>query len=181
MDPSADEKDPIIGSFDVLLNPSLPHGRKLWVLQQPNRADMNQPPATEMRLKSGTGMVELDVPLDYMVSYDRDKGMHFGRHLKNSLAAKAGGTHGLSGGFGVGAPPPQRKKRNEDKEDDVFIDWTEALRQDKVLRTQTLGGQLPDHKEVQYMIGVFQGSTFQISSYHSRNQLLTFSAQRISI
>lgn len=158
MDAQAAETDPIISSFDVLLNPSLPHGRKLWVLQQPNRADMNQPPSTEMRLKSGTGMVELDVPMDYMVSYDRDKGMNYGRHLKNSLAVKAGGTHGLSGGFGVGAPPPQRKKRGEDRDDDLFLDWTEALRQDKVLRTQTLGGQLPDHKEVQYMIGVFQGS-----------------------
>ena len=159
MGPETDS-DPIVSSFDVLLNPSLPHGRKLWVLQQPNRTDMNQPPATEMRLKATTGMVELDIPLDYNVSYDRDKGMHYGRHLKNSLVAKAGGTHGLSGGFGVGAPPPQRKKRGggDNQDDDLFLDWSESVRQDKVLRTQTLGGQLPDHKEVQYMIGVFQGS-----------------------
>jgi hypothetical protein len=38
------------------------------------------------------------------------------------------------------------------------LDWTEAVRQDKVLRTQTLGGQYPEYKEVQHMVGVFQGS-----------------------
>jgi DNA-directed RNA polymerase-3 subunit RPC5 len=42
-------------------------------------------------------------------------------------------------------------------EDDEDLDWPEAVRQDKVLRTQTLGGQYPDSKEVQYMVGVFQG------------------------
>ncbi|CRK13691.1 hypothetical protein BN1723_017358, partial [Verticillium longisporum] len=117
-----------------------------------------------MRLKSMAGMVEVDIPLDYQRGYDRDKGMHWGRHLKNSLVSKNGGTHGLSGGFGVGAAPPRQKKRQDDRDDDLFLDWSEAVRQDKVLRTQTMGGTCPDSKEVQYMIGVFQGGIRAIAS-----------------
>ncbi|KAK2010774.1 DNA-directed RNA polymerase III complex subunit Rpc37 [Colletotrichum eremochloae] len=159
MDPPDEpfDSDPVIASYDVFFNPSLPQGRKLWVLQQPNRTDPRQPTPTEMRLKARSGMVEVDVPLDYTQSYDREKGMKWGRQLKASLEAKNGGTHGLSGGFGVGAPPPRPKRRGEiDLEDEMYLEWPEAVRQDKVLRTQTLGGQCPDHKEVQYMIGVFQ-------------------------
>ncbi|KAM0275728.1 hypothetical protein ACHAQH_007489 [Verticillium albo-atrum] len=157
METSSVDDDPIVASYNLLLNPALPQGRKLWVLQQPNTTNPDQAPPTEMRLKSMAGMVEIDVPLDYQRGYDRDKGMHWGRHLKNSLVSKNGGTHGLSGGFGVGAAPPRQKKRHDDRDEDLFLDWSEAVRQDKVLRTQTMGGTCPDSKEVQYMIGVFQG------------------------
>ncbi|GJC78492.1 DNA-directed RNA polymerase III subunit rpc5 [Colletotrichum liriopes] len=170
------DPDPVIASYDVFFNPSLPQGRKLWVLQQPNRTDPRQATPTEMRLKARSGMVEVDVPLDYTQSYDREKGMKWGRQLKASLEAKNGGTHGLSGGFGVGAPPPRPKRRGEvDLEDEMYLEWPEAVRQDKVLRTQTLGGQCPDHKEVQYMIGVFQGKDLHLTPVtnlvHLRPQL----------
>ncbi|KAL0930582.1 DNA-directed RNA polymerase III complex subunit rpc37-like protein [Colletotrichum truncatum] len=178
MGPSDDsfEEDPVIASYDVFFNPSLPQGRKLWVLQQPNRTDPRQATPTEMRLKARAGMVEVDVPLDYTQSYDKEKGMKWGRQLKASLESKNGGTHGLSGGFGVGAPPPRPKKRGEiDLEDEMYLEWPEAVRQDKVLRTQTLGGQCPDHKEVQYMIGVFQGKDLHLTPVtnlvHLRPQL----------
>ncbi|ROT42914.1 hypothetical protein SODALDRAFT_327080 [Sodiomyces alkalinus F11] len=175
MEPEESENDPIVASYDVILNPSLPGNRKLWVLQQPNRTDMNQAPPSAMRLKPRSGMVEVDIPLDYQRSYDRDKGMHWGRHLKNSLAAKNGGSHGLAGGFGIGAVPPRAKKRDEDRDDDLMMDWTEALRQDKVLRTQSLGGTCPETKEVQHMIGVFQGNELHLTPVsnlvHLRPQL----------
>ncbi|WQF85662.1 Putative DNA-directed RNA polymerase III subunit Rpc5 [Colletotrichum destructivum] len=177
MDPDESfDPDPVIASYDVFFNPSLPQGRKLWVLQQPNRTDPRQPTPTEMRLKARSGMVEVDVPLDYTQSYDREKGMKWGRQLKASLESKNGGTHGLSGGFGVGAPPPRPKRRGDpDLDDELYLEWPEAVRQDKVLRTQTLGGQCPDHKEVQYMIGVFQGKDLHLTPVsnlvHLRPQL----------
>ncbi|KAF6831738.1 DNA-directed RNA polymerase III complex subunit rpc37-like protein [Colletotrichum musicola] len=182
MEPSSEEPfeaadpDPVIASYDVFFNPSLPQGRKLWVLQQPNRTDPRQATPTEMRLKTRTGMVEVDVPIDYNQSYDKEKGMKWGRQLKASLESKNGGTHGLSGGFGVGAPPPRPKKRGDaDLDDEMYLEWPEAVRQDKVLRTQTLGGQCPDHKEVQYMIGVFQGKDLHLTPVtnlvHLRPQL----------
>ncbi|KAK1497244.1 DNA-directed RNA polymerase III complex subunit Rpc37 [Colletotrichum tamarilloi] len=179
MEPEIDESfdpDPVVASYDVFFNPSLPQGRKLWVLQQPNRTDPRTTAPTEMRLKGRSGMVEVDVPLDYTQSYDKEKGMKWGRQLKASLESKNGGTHGLSGGFGVGAPPPRQKRRGDvDLEDDLYLEWPEAVRQDKVLRTQTLGGQCPDHKEVQYMIGVFQGKDLHLTPVtnlvHLRPQL----------
>lgn len=160
------DDDPITASYPVFLNPALPLGRRLLVLQHPNRTDESgggRAPPSELRLKAESGMVEVDMPLDYNEAYDRDKGLRWGRTLQTSMAAKNGGSHGLAGGFGFGAVQQRGgaaaggRKRSEVEAEDL-IDWNEAVRQDKVLRTQTLGGQYPDADEVQYMVGVFQGS-----------------------
>lgn len=172
------DDDPIVASYQVFLNPSLPAGRKLLLLQHPNRADHFKnplPTPTEFRLKHASRMVELDIPLDHSDAYDQDKGLKWGRALKSSIAAKHGGSHGLAGGFGVGAVQqrgPNAKKRGE-LEDDDYMDWSEAVKQDKVLRTQTLGGQWPIHDEVQHMVGVFQDSEsiFKIQ-YRPRRRIL---------
>lgn len=172
--PSSAEDDPITASYPVYLNPALPLGRRLLVLQHPNRTDDSaRAPPTELRLKAESGMVEVDVPLDYTTAYDKDKGVKWGRTLQQSSATKNGGSHGLAGGFGFGAVQQRsggggagaggsrRGTRTTDMlDDDDLIDWNEAVRQDKVLRTQTLGGQYPETDEVQYMVGVFQGSAF---------------------
>lgn len=169
MDMDADaDADPITASYNIFLNPALPHGRRLLVLQQPNCKDGKRPPPTELRLKSGSGMVEVDVPLDFDAAYDREKGLRWGRILKSSMAAKNGGSHGLAGGFGFGAVQRAGRKRISDADEDDgggglgggFLDWNEAVRQDKVLRTQTLGGQYPDADEAQCMVGVFRGGAF---------------------
>ncbi|KAG5913551.1 hypothetical protein E4U42_001016, partial [Claviceps africana] len=158
VDADAADDDPITATYDVFLNPALPQGRRLIVLQQPNRTDNTPRPApTELRLKSHSGMVEVDLPLDNTDAYDRDKGLRWGRLLQASMAAKNGGSHGLAGGFGFGAVQQRPKKKGEVDDVDVYMDWNEAVRQDKVLKTQTLGGQYPDTDEVQCMVGVFQG------------------------
>lgn len=158
--PSVEDDDPVIATYQVFLNPSLPLGRRLIVLQHPNRTDdAPRPPPTEMRIKAKAGMVEVDVPLDHSVAYDRDKGLKWGKVLQASMAAKSGGSHGLAGGFGFGTVQRGAGRKKPDEEEER-LDWAEAVRQDKVLRTQTLGGQYPDYKDVQHMVGVFQGSTF---------------------
>ncbi|KPM45368.1 hypothetical protein AK830_g1172 [Neonectria ditissima] len=173
-----DDDDPVTATYQVFLNPSLPLGRRLLVLQHPNRTDDTpRAPPTELRVKAHAGMVEVDMPLDNSVAYDREKGLKWGRTLDASMAAKNGGSHGLAGGFGFGTvqrgPGPARKK--PDAEDEDALDWAEAVRQDKVLRTQTLGGQYPDYKEVQHMVGVFQGKDLHLtpvsSLVHLRPQL----------
>ncbi|KAH8736470.1 Sin-like protein conserved region-domain-containing protein [Ilyonectria robusta] len=172
-----DDDDPVTATYQVFINPSLPLGRRLLVLQHPNRTDdAPRPPPTELRVKANAGMVEVDMPLDNSAAYDREKGLKWGRTLHTSMAAKNGGSHGLAGGFGFGTV--QRgaggRKKAEGEDDDV-LDWTEAVRQDKVLRTQTLGGQYPDYKEVQHMVGVFQGKDLHLtpvsSLVHLRPQL----------
>lgn len=180
-----DDPDPIIASYTVYTNPTLPASRQLLVLQQPNRklaalsADGGQPDLaiSEVRLKPRTGMVEVDVPVSHAhADYDREKGLRWGSALQRSTAAKHGGSHGLAGGFGVGVPASRggnkgeggaggggrtgrRGLNEEDMDMDMLADWSEAVRQDKVLRTQTLGGQYPLEAEsnCRWMVGVFQG------------------------
>ncbi|KAL7807291.1 Sin-like protein conserved region domain-containing protein [Trichoderma gracile] len=172
-----DDDDPITASYQVFLNPALPLGRRLLVLQHPNRTDNTpRPPPTELRLKEHSGMVEVDMPLDNTTAYDREKGLRWGRALQNSMAVKSGGSHGLAGGFGVGAVQQRAPRKKGDAADaDEDLDWNEAVRQGKVLSTQTLGGQYPEADEVQYMVGVFQGKHLHLTPVsnliHLRPQL----------
>ncbi|PON27094.1 hypothetical protein TGAM01_v204043 [Trichoderma gamsii] len=173
---SAEDDDPITASYQVFLNPSLPLGRRLLVLQHPNRTDNTpRPPPTELRLKEHSGMVEVDIPQDNTTAYDREKGLKWGRTLQNSMAVKNGGSHGLAGGFGVGAVQQRAPRKKGDVEEDDNLDWNDAVRQGKVLSTQTLGGQYPDTDEVQYMVGVFQGKDLHLTPVsnliHLRPQL----------
>ncbi|RDA85920.1 hypothetical protein CP532_2713 [Ophiocordyceps camponoti-leonardi (nom. inval.)] len=171
------DDDPVTATYQVFLNPTLPHGRRLLVLQQPNRTVDSRPPAppTEVRLKPDSGMVEVDIPLDTGVAYDREKGLRWGRSLKASMAAKNGGSHGLAGGFGLGAVNHQgqraagggRSKGGRADDPESALDWNEAVLQDKVLRTQTLGGQCPDADEVQHMVGVFRGNELHLTPVSS--------------
>ncbi|KAJ4854836.1 sin-like protein conserved region domain-containing protein [Trichoderma breve] len=175
-DDNNDEDDPITASYQVFLNPALPLGRRLLVLQHPNRTDSTpRPPPTELRLKEHSGMVEIDMPMDNTTAYDREKGLRWGRTLQNSMAVKNGGSHGLAGGFGVGAVQQRAPRKKGDVEEDENLDWNDAVRQGKVLSTQTLGGQYPDTDEVQYMVGVFQGKDLHLTPVsnliHLRPQL----------
>ncbi|KAM0294883.1 hypothetical protein ACHAPQ_003103 [Fusarium lateritium] len=171
-----DEDDPVTATYNVFINPSLPLGRRLLVLQHPNRTDdAPRPPPTELRVKAQAGMVEVDVPLDNTVAYDREKGLKWGKTLHTSMATKNGGSHGLAGGFGFGTVQARGGRKKAEADEDESLDWTEAVRQDKVLRTQTLGGQYPEYKEVQHMVGVFQGKDLHLtpvsSLVHLRPQL----------
>lgn len=156
-----EDDDPIVSTYQVLLKPSKLVSQNLKIIETPNQIDPNQVRGTplEMRTKPGTGMLEVDFPLDYSGAYDRSKGLNWGTALQKSNEAKKGGSHGLAGGFGVGAPPPRPARGGRANDAiDYGMDWTEALRKDMVLRTQTLGGQTPDAgAESGYMVAVFAG------------------------
>ncbi|KAI1336233.1 Sin-like protein conserved region-domain-containing protein [Xylariaceae sp. FL0016] len=168
--PDNDDADPIVASYSVYANPSLPKNRKLLILQHPNKQGQNNASynIAEVRAKPKNGMYEVDVPLSHAnTSYDKDKGQRWGGALAKSMAGKSGGSHGLAGGFGVGVSNASGGgKRNAlDRELDM-MDWTEAVRQDKVLRTQTLGGQIPPASEelCRWMVGVFKGDQLHLTS-----------------
>jgi DNA-directed RNA polymerase-3 subunit RPC5 len=156
----AEEDDPIEHTYSVFIKPPLPANRRLFILQHPNTQSddppsLRAPPITNMRLKSSSGMLEADVPIDYNVAYDRHKGMVWGAALQKSMAAKT--SVGLAGGFGVGGAPARTRGRGGD--DDVEGgDWGEAVRTDKVLRMQTLGGLSTEPNDARYLVAVFQGS-----------------------
>ncbi|KAI0378026.1 hypothetical protein F5Y04DRAFT_165898 [Hypomontagnella monticulosa] len=174
------DPDPIVASYDIYANPSLPENRKLLVLQHTNKQHSNGRLAYkgigEVRLKTKAGFLELDVPIPHgHGDYDRDKGLRWGSALARSVAAKNGGTHGLAGGFGVGVPTRPgggggagrgAGKRPDDLEHELsMLDWSEAVRQDKVLRTQTLGGQFGTGKETNFrwVVGVFKDDKLHLT------------------
>ncbi|KAI1110825.1 Sin-like protein conserved region-domain-containing protein [Nemania sp. NC0429] len=176
-DASADP-DPIIASYKVYANPALATTRKLLIMQHPNQQGPANFPYTQVsgvRVKNRSGMIEVDVPISHaLADYDRDKGQRWGGALAKSLAAKNGGTHGLAGGFGVGVSALRPSKRRDELERDIdMMDWSEAVRQDKVLRTKTLGGQFPakSETECQWMVGVFKGNHLHLTPASALIQL----------
>lgn len=180
---AATESDPVVARYSVFLKPQLPAHQKLMVLQYPNTVDKAASltsaglAPTELRVKKASGMVEIDIPLDYNSAYDRTKGMAWGGALASSTKAKAGGSHGLAGGFGVGGVQGARGRAlgggaaggrsvsaagggaADGHYGSGSLDWPEAVRQDRVLRLQTLGGMCPPARsaEARWMIGVFDG------------------------
>ncbi|KKA28973.1 hypothetical protein TD95_000924 [Thielaviopsis punctulata] len=182
MSRSHEEDDPVVATYDLFINPALPPNQQLLVLQQLNRRGPDARPfeatPAEMRIKGNTGMVEVDLPLNTMDGYDRDRGMHYGKVLAESAAVKGGGSHGLAGGFGVGAPlarPVGAGKRKEDMLGGSTGSWADEARKGRVLHMQTLGGQEPSSKPVTYMVGAFHNDEIHFtpvkSFIHLRPQL----------
>lgn len=176
-----DTDDPIVASYAVFANPPPTSStRKILILQHPNKqGPMRAPYQTlaEVRIKPSSGMIEVDVPLSYHDgSYDRDKGMRWGQALARSMNQKNGGSHGLAGGFGVGVPAPRAGRPRKEEDRDTY-DWTEAVRRDQVLRTQTLGGQYAGlnsefgDNECRWMVGVFKGGNLHLTPAQSEIQL----------
>jgi len=161
-----DDDDPIIASYSVFIKPPLPENRKLLILQYVNKtaqdpATIKVPRITEMRVKAKTGMIEVDVPIETSQVYDQAKGIKWGTMLQKSMETKKGGSLGLAGGFGIGSAAVRGAAggRRGGNDDNGPLSWAEAARQDKVLRTQTLGGgRSTEEENAKYMVGVFQGS-----------------------
>lgn len=197
---STDDDDPVIASYSVFVKPPLASHRQLLVFQQPNKHANVVPygyalPFSEIRVKPRARMVEADLPIDTSDQYDKHKGMGWGVALQKSTAAKNGGSHGLPGGFGVGAPPPRpgrgprgaaaaSAQTGAQEDDPRFMDWNEAQRRDRVLRTQTLGGQAPELTDCRVMVGVFQGGELPPSNdgqtEYPANDYLSLLFQRTS-
>lgn len=167
---ASDDDDPVVATYQILLKPSKSAQHNLTILEAPNKIDPKKDRAPlELRTKPGTGMFEVDFPLDHSAAYDRNKGLNWGTALQKSTEAKKGGSHGLAGGFGVGAPPARAPRGGRGADTiDYGMEWTEALRRDMVLRTQTLGGQTPDAgAESGYMVAVFAGGNLHLTSASS--------------
>ncbi|KAH8900222.1 hypothetical protein GQ53DRAFT_212379 [Thozetella sp. PMI_491] len=170
---SSDDDDPVVASFDILLKAPFHKERALYVLQYPNRATDNperlhNPEIETMRVKPKTGMVEVDVPLDYNANYDKKKGVAWGSALKKSMEGKgASGSLGLAGGFGVSSAPGRRGRQAGGAapaaDTSGQAEWAEALRTNNVLSTQTMGGMNVVEHHTRYAVGVFQGGSLHLT------------------
>ncbi|KAK4154562.1 Sin-like protein conserved region-domain-containing protein [Chaetomidium leptoderma] len=171
-----DDNDPIVASYSVFIKPPLADHRNLVALQYVNKtaqdpAQIRVPRIAELRMKPGTGMYEVDVPIDTAEAYDRNKGVAWGSALQKSMEAKKGGSLGLAGGFNIVATSTTARGRRgagATTDDEPPLHWAEAARQDKVLRTQTFGGgRSAEEENTRHMIGVFQGKNLHLTPVSS--------------
>jgi hypothetical protein len=160
--------DPIVNSYDVYLTDSQTQRLVLQYVNRPKdtlpeytAANDQQP--TAFRLKSQTGIVEVDVPID-SDNYDTRKGSRYGDALKRSRATAglgmAGGFSSGATGSGVGSARVKMEAEDVDMLDsDLYVD-TNSL-----LHTETLGGRIkaPEDGDPLYMLGAIRGSASLIS------------------
>lgn len=142
----------MINEFDVYITPKL--SEQLYLLQFPNRArnkpyneDCKNKPS-ELRIKPQTGFIEMDVPLNTQVFYDKPRGAEYGQALSKSKAQGSKG-HGIAVGFSQsGARGAAMVNGGGSQSSNIEGD---------TLRHQTLGGQLmhDERGKPNYMVGTF--------------------------
>ncbi len=181
--PRRQDDDPVVREYDVFLNEA--PTERLMLLQYPNRhrkqpfLDSTYSKPTELRVKPGTGLVEVDIPMDIQQHYDPELAVRYGDALKKSTEDRAGGSLGLAGGFGVGVGPNQVGRRAatmagrsqgrgggpEITQEMLMDDLARAVNLGRVLDKQTLGGQTDQVNEGKpiYMVGAFRDGACKLS------------------
>ncbi len=158
------EDDPVIAEYDIFITPELEE--RLYILQFPtrardspyNEAQKNKP--LEMRIKPQTGFIELDVPINTEIYYNRAKAKSWGEALDKAKVEGAHG-YGLAAGFGniTSIRAPARPVRGGGVLDGAQ-DRLESEDEVHSMSHQTLGGQILREEPGKpfYMIGTFQSS-----------------------
>ena len=173
------DDDPVTAEYDVYLTPALQ--QQILLLQYPDRAPdrpYNEPSPDTMRLKPKSGHVEMDITLMTDDNFNKYQALKWGDSLRATNNGENSGTFGLAGGlsshFMSGGLANGRRRDDEvDREGRLANDLTDfhvAEAQGKVMRTQTLGGQIIKHdgtgeeagKPI-YFVGAFKGSELHLS------------------
>ena len=182
--PIEDEEDKLLAEYDVYLTPE--QEEQLFLLQyinrpgdQPFNRTFNSKPSA-MRIKKQAGFVEVDVPINLHVGYNKIAGVRWGEALRKS---KANGQKawGFAGGFehakpprpppkGPNAPPPPPEPTELEEMammEDYVRNIDDAAEKGHVLTTQTLGGRIPTetHTNANYMVATFRDSTSSLEDW----------------
>jgi hypothetical protein len=172
----ADDEDPIIASYDIVLT-SPPQAAeheasddvptatsRLLVLQYPAHRPSSRPYAasrhqkpTSLRFKKNTGILEVDVPLVTNEYYNHDAGSKYGSAISESRTLRVGGSHGLAGGFNTG--PTQVGSLHDIPEHQA----ADVVR--PALASQTLGGKIAKQSEREpiYFLGSLRDNALHLS------------------
>ena len=158
-----------------------------YLLQYLNRAKdqpynyRNRMQPMEMRIKPKAGFIEVDVPMNVHLNYNKHKGVRWGEALRK---AKEDGQNsfGVASGFervpmqrGVGSRPGGRPSPTnlggedmEDDIDDLLRRFDDANDKGHVMNKQTLGGQVlkDESGKPRYMLGTFRGSMTPYPASH---------------
>ena len=160
---------PILKSYKIYLN--TPKMRSI-LIQYPTRgpdqqycdAHGNKP--IELRMKPKAGIVEIDIPLDvHHKTYDRKKGVMYGRAMRNSRTLQEGGSYGLAGGFGIGDKSSKEDRRPPQSEgpsvEKLLENFDDANNKGYVMNKITLSGRIVPFVEGDpiYMVATFRGGT----------------------
>lgn len=157
----------VVTKYRLFINK--PTGKRAMLLQYPNRevgqeyraSSGNKP--SEIRIKPKCGLVEVDIPVDVQVNYDKEKGVEYGEALRKSRLLQEGGSYSLGGGLGIGpkptskgdrrAPPPQGPSHEK-----LLENFNDANNKGHVMNKITLGGQIYPFKNGDpiYMAATFK-------------------------
>ena len=182
-------EDPVTAEYDVFITPALQ--KQIFLLQYPNR-DRQKPynvrsgkQIDQLRIKPKSKHLELDINLNTERNYNKYQGlkwgnaMQTGKQLQNDDA-----TYGIASGFSGHRPRSTANrtpiKGQADREFDLQNDlatFYDAERENKVLVTQTLGGQIANHDgpdeagKPLYFVGAFRGSELHLTKVDATVQM----------
>lgn len=161
---SSTDDDPVIASYDIVLTDSDISRYVFQYLDRPAKLPYNarrgQKP-TSLRMKPGTGMVEIEVPIQTRGTYDVTKGLKYGDAMKKSRANRDGGAFGMAGGFSSGSLASGGGRVKPEGSGDVeVLDNRKMVDPSSLVTTQALGGRIKPQEEGDpvYMLATFKGS-----------------------
>ena len=158
------EEDPVIASYDVFLTDSEISRYVFQYLDRPQNKPYNERKGqkpTVLRMKPGTGLVEVEVPINTRAGYDVNKGLRYGDAMKKSRSARDGGSFGMAGGFSGGTMAAGGVRvKSEGGGDIEVVDSKKMADPSALIRTQCLGGRIkpPEEGDPVHMLGTFKGS-----------------------
>ncbi|KAF2803147.1 uncharacterized protein BDZ99DRAFT_468486 [Mytilinidion resinicola] len=175
-----EEVDPVIAEYDVFLTPDLEE--ETYLLQYLNRAkeqpynERHDMCPLELRMKQESGFIEVDVPVNVHMNFNRLNGVKWGESLRKAKedgqtafgvtagferpqvrtglargglargGARGGGT--ARGRTATAEPAKEKKDDDEDEElKELLYRFDDANEKGHVLNKQTLGGQILKQEE----------------------------------
>ena len=157
----------VVNKYRLFINK--PTGKRAMLLQYPNRevgqeyraSSGNKP--SEIRIKPKCGLVEVDIPVDIHVNYDKEKGVEYGEAMRKSRLLQEGGSYSLGGGLGIGPKPTSKGDRRVPppegpSHEKLLENFNDANNKGHVMNKITLGGQIYPFKNGDpiYMAATFK-------------------------
>lgn len=170
----------VVTKYRLFINK--PTGKRAMLIQYPNRnirqeyraACGNKP--SELRIKPKCGLVEVDIPVDPHIEYNKEKGVEYGEAMRKSRLLQEGGSYSLGGGLGIapkgasradrGVPPPEGPSHEK-----LLENFDDANNKGHVMNKITLGGQVYPFKNGDpiYMTATFKDGEYVKSGHHRRS------------
>ena len=174
---SIQDANPILKQYKLFINDSK---KRTLLIQYPNREvgaeyrGANGQKPLELRMKPKTGVVEIDIPMEIHVNYDKEKGIEYGEAMRDSRVLQQGGSYGLSGGLCVGskssANDARRAPMPEGPSKEKLLDnFEDANNKGHVMNKITLGGRVVPFQDGDpiYMYATFKGGEqHRLNSYN---------------